>query len=682
MSHPVSRANWAMPTRLRRLSNVLAIAGMAAFAVAGVRAQQVADEAKRTPGLGELEGVLAQPVYGDGRSAGASKHTQDLESAPAAVVVRTGGEIRAHGYRTLAEVLESMPGIYLQYDRTYVHAGLRGVSRPGDFNSRLLVTIDGARINDALYEGAPLGREFPLDVGLIDRVEYIPGPGSALYGSSALLGVVNVITRTPAQLPGFRSTLELGTDVNRKLSTTWGGELAGGRVLLGFTSERRPGHDLYFPEYDSPTTNHGVAQGMDDERANKLFVKARWSELTVTGGVSERVKDIPTAPYDALFNAPNPWTDSYAFVNADFARRWGADQELRVRIGAEGYQFRSRTTLASGENGFQTADADAVSGELRYSWLGWAGHRLMGGFEFQRNLRQAIHAETLAPQPAVQTDFDISSGRYAFFAGDEWQLVPTLLLNIGARVDRRTDGQVSTSPRVAANWTPDPQWTLRWTQGSAFKEPNAFERFYTDSTQKVNPALQAESLDSRELSAIWRATGHLTFEASAYSFRIRDLIELMTDDGDGLNVFRNRGELRSHGLDLTGTLVMAGGAQLRLGWSQQRATDQETGERLSGSPRTLVKLSWTTPGPVAGSSVGLNGQYVGSRLTLSNARLDAYVHANAHLSYAPPGKPWSVALGVYNLGDEHHLDPVGPELVPDAIRQDGREIRLQLGWAF
>src|SRR4051794_7819358 len=95
------------------LSRLLCIVVAASCVAIGARAQQATDDSRRTPALGELEGVLAQPVYSDGRSAGASKHTQDLESAPAAVVVRSGGEIRAHGYRTLAEVLESMPGIYL-----------------------------------------------------------------------------------------------------------------------------------------------------------------------------------------------------------------------------------------------------------------------------------------------------------------------------------------------------------------------------------------------------------------------------------------------------------------------------------------------------------------------------------------------------------------------------------------
>ncbi len=684
MPRPVTPPPSARPDRAgRQLPHLLLALGVACVtSTAG--AQQPADDPARSPGLRELEGVLAQPVYGDGRSAGSSKHPQDAESAPAAVVVRTGGEIRAQGYRTLAEVLDSMPGIHLQYDRAYVYAGVRGIYRPGDFNSRLLVMIDGARINDALYDGGPLGREFPLDIGLIDRVEYVPGPGSALYGSSAALGVVNVITRTPSQLPGFRSTVEIGSYASRKLSATWGGELAGGRALLGYTSERRPGRDLYFPEFDTPSDNHGVARRADGQSVDKVFAKARWARFTLTAGASQRVKDIPTASYEAVFNDPKVWTDRYAFVNADFADHGSGDDELYARLGGERYQFRERATSASADgiaHGTEADRADAISGELRYTWKRWVGHRLTAGFEFQRNLRQAIRSETIAPQPAVETDFDIRSDRYAVFAADEWQLTPSLLLNVGARLDRRMDKKSTRSPRLALIWTPAPAWTLKWTRGNAFREANAFERFYFDETQKVNPQLKPEVLRSQELLAIWRLSPNLSVEAAAYASQIVDVVELMTDD-DGLNVFRNRGEVRSRGLDLTATWVMAGGGHLRFSGSHQRATDGESGVRLSGAPRTLAKLAWAIPTPVAGATLNLNGQYVSSRLTRSGARLDPYVRANAHLNYAPPGQPWSIAFGVYNVGGERHLDAVGPELRQDAIRQDGRELRLQLGWAL
>ena len=661
---------------------VLAVIGC--LTSASAFADAASDDTSRTPNLRDLEGVLAQPVYGDGRTASAAKHAQDLETAPAAVVVRTGGEIRAQGYRTLAEVLASMPGIHIQYDRVYAYGGIRGINRPGDFTSRLLVLIDGVRINDPLYESGPIGREFPVDVGLIDRVEFVAGPGSALYGSSAVLGTVNVITRTPSQLPGLSAVAEAGTAWGRKLSGTWGGELAGSRLLLGVATERRPGGDLYFAEFDTPETNHGIAHKADGELASKLFMKARWTGFTITGGLSNREKYVPTASYDTLFNTPNLWIDRYGYLNAETSQRLDANQEVQARLGFERYQFRLRNLYGDAANpsvSTEADNADAYTGEARYTWLGWARHRLTAGFEFQRNTRQAIHLGTTSPDPLTLTDFKVDSSRHALYASDEWQALPSLLLTAGARADWRLDGQLTTSPRWAAIWTPDPQWTVKWTQGRAFREPNAYERLYGDDTQKPNPQLKVETLRSRELLALWRPAESLTLEASLYSFRIRDLVELMTED-DGLNVFRNRGELESRGVDLTATYVWPHGTQLRVSVSRQHATDRETGETLSGAPQTLAKFAWTLPGPVAGATFGLNGQYVSSRLTRTNARLGGYFRANAHLSYAPAGQPWSVAFGVYNLTGERHWDPVGPEHVQDAVQQDGREFRLQLGWTF
>ncbi|HEY9067787.1 MAG TPA: TonB-dependent receptor, partial [Burkholderiaceae bacterium] len=681
MSYRASSERQPRPVPSRPWHDPLAFAVIACLASASAFAD---DDTSRNPNLRELEGVLAQPVYGDGRSASASKHSQDLETAPAAVIVRTGGEIRAQGYRTLAEVLASMPGIHLQYDRVYTYGGIRGLNRPGDFTSRLLVLIDGVRINDPLYEGGPLGREFPLDVGLIDRVEFVAGPGSALYGSSAVLGVVNVITRTPSQLPGLNAVGEIGSGWNRKLGATWGGELAGGRLLLGAATERRPGGDLYFAEFDTPETNHGIAHKADGELASKLFLKARWTGFTITGGLSNREKYLPTASYDTVFNTPNLWIDRFGYLNAETSRRLDQNQEVQARLGFERYQFRSRNLLGPANDpslSTEADNADAYSGEARYTWLGWAGHRLTAGIEFQRNTRQAIQLGTVTPVPQTLTDFKVSSNRHAVFASDEWQALPSLLLNVGARADWRIDGERTTSPRWAAIWTPAPRWTVKWTQGSAFREPNAYERLYGDDTQKGNPRLKVETLRSRELLALWRPAESLTLEASFYSFRIRDLVELMTDD-DGVNVFRNRGELESRGADLTATYVWPHGTQLRVSLSRQRAIDRETGATLSGAPRTLAKFAWTVPAALPGATFGLNGQYVSSRLTRSDARLDGYFRANAQLSYAPAGQPWSIAFGVYNLTGERHWDPAGPELVQDAIQQDGREFRLQLGWTF
>src|ERR1700689_3966689 len=133
---------------------------------------------------------------------GASKYQQKQSQIGAAVSVITREEIKAFGWRTLDEALASLPGVYVTYDRQFTYLGVRGFGLPGDYNTRVLVTINGNRVNDPIFDSGPSGRELPIDMDMIERIEFIPGPGGAVYGQNAMLGVVNVITRSGAGVNG------------------------------------------------------------------------------------------------------------------------------------------------------------------------------------------------------------------------------------------------------------------------------------------------------------------------------------------------------------------------------------------------------------------------------------------------------------------------------------------------
>src|SRR5437868_2338633 len=105
----------------------------------------------------------------------ASKYKQKTTEAPSSVTIVTADEVKRYGHRTLADILESVPGLYVSYDRNYSFLGIRGFNR--EDNSRVLLLVDGHRVNNSLSDGALIGTEFILDVDLIDRVEVIRGPG-------------------------------------------------------------------------------------------------------------------------------------------------------------------------------------------------------------------------------------------------------------------------------------------------------------------------------------------------------------------------------------------------------------------------------------------------------------------------------------------------------------------------
>ena len=155
--------------------------------------------------LAELSDLEIDSVFG------ASRYAQKVTEAPSSVTIITREEIYKYGHTSLADVLRSVRGFYVTYDRNYSFLGVRGFSRPGDYNTRVLLLVDGHRLNDNIFGGALIGTEFPLDVDLIDRVEIIRGPSSSLYGTSAFFAVINVDAvqlplsergRTPAVLQG------------------------------------------------------------------------------------------------------------------------------------------------------------------------------------------------------------------------------------------------------------------------------------------------------------------------------------------------------------------------------------------------------------------------------------------------------------------------------------------------
>ena len=117
---------------------------------------------------------------------GASEFLQKLEDAATSITVVTAEEIQKHGYRTLAEVLRSVRGFYVINDRNYSYVGVRGLSKPGDYNARILFLIDGHRVNDNIFDGAYVGTGFPIDIDLIERIEIIRGPNSSVYGTGSI----------------------------------------------------------------------------------------------------------------------------------------------------------------------------------------------------------------------------------------------------------------------------------------------------------------------------------------------------------------------------------------------------------------------------------------------------------------------------------------------------------------
>src|SRR4030042_384257 len=173
-----------------------------------------------------LEELMNISVYG------ASKYEQKLLEAPSSVTIINRNEIKKYGYRTLADILRSVRGFFVTNDRNYNYVGVRGFNRPGDYSTRILLLVDGHRLNDGLYDQAPIGTDFPVDVDLIDRVEIIRGPSSSIYGTNAFFAVINVITRKGGEVKGFELSGDAGSFNSYKGRLSYGNQWSEGPELL------------------------------------------------------------------------------------------------------------------------------------------------------------------------------------------------------------------------------------------------------------------------------------------------------------------------------------------------------------------------------------------------------------------------------------------------------------------
>src|SRR5260370_9326151 len=232
-------------TRVRRWpARALLAAVLAQVLCAGAAHGQQSE--KQEPDLSKLSledltKVQIESVNGE------SKFGQKVTEAPSSITIVTADEIEKYGYRTLADLLRSVPGFYVSYDRQDSYIGVRGISRPSDYNTLVLVLIDGHRINDNVYNGTYIDGEFLLDIDLFDRVEIIRGPGSSLYGTNAFFGVVNIITKRGRDLKGTEVAVSAGGQETYQGRVSYGQQCKNGlELLLSETVNDRKGNRELF----------------------------------------------------------------------------------------------------------------------------------------------------------------------------------------------------------------------------------------------------------------------------------------------------------------------------------------------------------------------------------------------------------------------------------------------------
>jgi outer membrane receptor for ferrienterochelin and colicins len=636
------------------------------------------------PNLGEasLEELSNIQVYS------ASKHMQSMHDAPSSVTVVTADEIQKYGYRNLADILRSVPGFYVTYDRDYTFVGVRGFGRLGDWNSRILVLIDGHRINNNVLGQAMMGNEFLVDVDMIERVEIVLGPSSSLYGANAFFAVINVITRSAQQVKDWELSFQGGSFGTYEGRATYGHQFHSLGVLLSGTFYDSQGQTLFFPEFNSPATNNGITSDTDYESYKHILATLTFHGFTLQGLFSTRTKVVPTAYFGAVFNDPADLNvDSHQYLNLGYQHLIGK------------WQLDAHTSYDQARLQGPVPEAPLMPGDpivldtfsFRGNW--WTGevkvsrdlferNHVTFGSEIRDNLRQD-QGDLVNPPNAFTQDLNTSLIA-AFYAQDELAITSRLTLNAGLRYDHYSTFGGTTNPRLALIYRPAGKTTLKLLYGKAFSAPDVYEitpdfgSFYDDN-MKLEPE-HIKSLEARIEQGLGR---YFQLSSGVYRNRIDDLITLVSIRSDGNFQYQNAGSAQATGMDVEVIGHAVNGVQGKASFDYVDAHNDGVGDLpLDNSPRHIAKLNLIIPLLQQHLFASVEGQFLGRRLTLLQDSLSSYQVFNFTFLGHRLGKHLDIAASVFNVLDKKYFDPGRPEDPEDAIQQDGRSFRVKITGRF
>jgi outer membrane receptor for ferrienterochelin and colicins len=671
----------------RYLAIALALCSTAHAAEPGAEGQEPGDLASRS--FEELMQMRIETVYG------ASKFEQKVTRAPASVTIITADEIARFGHRTLGAALRSIRGLYVSDDRNYSYLGTRGFLRPGDYNSRVLVLVDGHRMNDNIYDGAYFGRDASPSLDVVERIEFVRGPSSSIYGSSAFFGVVNVVTKRGATLDGTQISASTGSHGEREGQISYGQVLRNTDVTLNASYYTKDGQDrLYYPEFDPAVTSDsraadgGVVRRKDGEEAAGFGGSVAHGGFTLSASWLSRKKEVPTASFGTVFNGAERTKDERGFVDLKYEHTFDPELQLTGRVAYDRYFYDGDYPYdytAAGDPPEVTVSRDIALGtwltsdwQLRRTLSG--GHTLIAGIEYRHGLHQEqiSYLETTPREYEVQDDRSESNA--AVFAQGEFVLSPRVLLNAGIRYDEYFDSfGGALNPRVGVIYSPSDRSVVKFLYGSAFRAPSVYERFYYQRPSD-HAELVPEKIRTYELVLERYVGTRDRVNVSVYRYAVGGLVTQQADADEEVH-FDNLTRVAAEGVELELERRFDSGALARVSYALQQTEDAQTHRDLSSSPRHLAKLNLGFPLGGA-TSAGIELQYQSEVETLSQSSARGFLLGNLELSHELKARGIRLTAAVRNFLDTDYGYPGAEDHAQSVIRQDGRTFSIKLSRRF
>lgn len=535
----------------------------------------------------------------------ATRHRLLAVDAPASLSVVSRADIEQRGADDVLEAVRLEPGLSLQGRAVGGRKvlGLRGLDA-----RHTLFLLDGQRTSAS--DGVVGASDFQYDwlaTSDIERIEVVRGPLSVLYGSEALGGVVNVITREPGErwrlaalAEGSQAQGDRGGDGWRATASA-DGPLGAGWTLRAGAAESR-----VTPLQAPGEPRLSELEGRDKRSAwwglgwrggsHRLRLDGRDGTELREAGARERSG---ARRWHTSFNDIERRTLSFGW-QADWPSAGGegdtgidAAEPLQTDLRAYRAELdvANRRTAGVPVNATQVLTDDVVDGQMRLARAPGSRHGMLLGFEW----RDEQLADNALPggRSAVR--------HQALFVQDEWRPAlgrAALTVTAGLRHDDHGTFGAHWSPRLYAVWRLGDGFTVKGGASHGFKAPNLKQvapgaRAEGPNTVIGNPALAPEVADAAELGLAWEQ-GRRQWQLTAFDQRVRDLIELRLVSagpapGTGTYDYENLAEARLRGAELMGVERLAPWLTAHLAVTGLDARDG-SGRRLERRPRWNASL--------------------------------------------------------------------------------------------
>ena len=661
----------------------------------------------------------------------ATRHQTQIGKAPSIVTVITDEEIKNLGYRTFVEILRTVPGFEI------FKTGALGDTIPAvrgfAGENKVRVMLNGHLVNNPLRGGAFVNfDDFPVEG--IKRIEIIRGPGSAMYGENAFLGVINIITKDAKDIDGVKVSSGYGSfdtyDENivfgKKYDNVEISGMARYRQTSGFDgvveSDSQTIVDNSLSSLGYPSVSQAPGKVHDGRQEFDLNLKVGYKDFYVEGLYINKNAEPFIGPQYALNNESGV-ENNYVFGEAGYKKTFEERLTLKPRIYYDQFDRNIYTqslpegaTVSSDTDGDGVADTyytypdghianskliERVAGtEIPFDYELFDGNMLTLGLEYRYVKQTNIHflsnvdPVTLEPLDSIQ-DFSESypqidkatRGIWSVYLQDTWDITDALNFTLGVRHDHYSDFGGTTNPRSGLTWAFMKNASLKFLYGEAFRAPSFSEMhaiYQKNSIIRGNKDLDPETVRSYETGLSYKFNKYVSSSVNYFFNDIKDLIVLRSTFEDTTRIlsYENFGDAHVHGVEMETKVDITKGNYVFMNYTFQSPEDDD-GDKL----------------PFVAEHKGNFGvnvhywKYINTNLStfVSGKRsreegdtrddLPAYALLNLSVIGKEFFKTMEVYGTVYNLLDKDYSDP-GPTSIPEDLPRPGRTFFVGLSYQF